>query len=672
MKFTIQKVEAAKLERAYGILCQSLAKVRKTEDNTPFGMTYCVIEPGNATSPHHHYDGEYFLILSGRGEMQVGDERSEVTEGNLVQIPNHTSHVLKNLSDKEELHFVSVYWDKNAASSPQLKDDHLVISAPPTPNGKLHVGHLSGPYLAADVLKRYLRVRGKKAVARTGADENQTYVPFKGFQEDRSPEQVMNDYSASIQSILAKFGASPDAFLEPRHESGYAAFVQNFVETLKNKGAIKLKTVKAPFSLGLNRFVHEAYVSGGCPHCTLPTNANGCEACGLYNDAGDLVNPVCNVTQKPVELREVEKYYFDLAQYREKLLEAHARTAMTPDLRTYSRRLLEEGLGDISVTFPGEWGIPAPGLQGQIVYEWIEMAAAYLYHAQKSSRSGDYREFWSSSSADVVLSFGFDNSFFYMALVPALLWAFDESIKYPDGFLINQFYLLDGKKFSTSRKHAVWGDEILSPDLKDALRLYLAATRSEGRQTNFKLREVERNFSDLLAGEWDAYFANLETHLAPFKKDGLKSEWRLSDRDRAYLRDLEHSLTEAESYYHWKTFSLNRIARVAEAMVRSSQTYLMESLPYSQSPATAESWRASLLMCATGVKALSMLLAPIAPDYASELRTLIGLKGDITWENPLEPLKEIHPSSSKASGFGATALKALRSFLNTPAGAKYL
>lgn len=372
------RLDPDKLKSAYNILCQSIYPDRQKNVQPPFGLTYCEIAPRGKTTPHDHYDGETFLILSGQGQMRVHDQVQSVEDGDLVFIPNHSNHELENISADENLKFVSIYWDEPAFSR-RLTGDYLIYSAPPTPNGKLHVGHLSGPYFAADVLRKYLRMRGLNAVYCSGADENQTYVPAKARQLNQQPLSVANQFTEQILSILTGFGARPDFFLTPHSDTQYQKYVQDFFSRLVEKGVLKNEENLYPFCNPCQAFVHESSVRGGCPHCDKETNGNGCEACGLYNDCRDLKDPHCNLCSAPCELRPSRRYVFSLREMSTGLKKSLNEKNLSSRLRKYTENLLENGLADVTVTYPYSWGISVPKQDDFVIYEWLEMAAAYAY-----------------------------------------------------------------------------------------------------------------------------------------------------------------------------------------------------------------------------------------------------------------------------------------------------
>ncbi len=613
----VVQLDREKLKPAYNILCQTLFPAQDIAP--PFGMTYCEIEIDGKTSPHEHYDGETFLILGGQGSMSINGEQKKVAPGDLICIPNHSIHELKNSSPTERLKFLSLYWDEPAVNR-KLTGKYHIYSAPPTPNGKLHVGHLSGPYFAADVLRKYLKLRSLDVSYTSGADENQTYVPAKAKQLRKDTLQVMNEYTQSILETLENFNATPDYFLIPHQDSAYQKFVQDFFSTLVTKGALVEKEQDYPFCKTCQHFLHESMLSGKCPHCDLRTNGNGCESCGLFNDCRDLKDQRCNSCAAVPIFRKSCRYVFPLSQYAERLSSALQKHSFAPKFKKYVDQLLSQGLQEVTVSFPYTWGISVPNQPGFIIYEWLEMAAAFLYEAQKN-RPTDWKDYWIDPANKTVLAFGFDNSFFYLAFVPALLWAFDDHIKYPDHFLINFFYHLDGKKFSTSRNHAIWGDEILEKHSADDVRLHLAQTRSEKKETNFSLKDFTENQG---AKRWEVLLSKIEKLKQSPKKS---TRTLLSFKERTDLEHWNLKIAQAELGYHPSTFSMIGVSHVIKDYGESLENYLSEA---EETGFDLLGFRVGL----AGVKGFAQILFPVAPVTAAKIFNMLGVEAK--WSTRLD------------------------------------
>lgn len=601
----IQRMDPARFQEVYNIGCHALYPVAGLEGFVPFGSTYCQVEPGGFTARHNHHENETFLILSGRGRIQIGDEVAALSAGDVVLIPGLSQHRLDN-TGAEPLRFISIYWC--APQVPELPPALLVIPAPPTPNGPLHCGHLSGPYLANDVFVRYARLRGSKALFAMGTDDNQCYVAAKGRQLGLTGEEVAAKFVPLIMGALENFGCDVHQRLHPLGVEAYTRYVQETFARLVESGAVEKRRGPAPFCLETQQFVYGAQVSGGCPGCKEPTNGNGCEACGAYNDGHDLIAPRSNIGSKGVELREAEKYYFPLSRHAEALRALISGVHMHPALRAYYDAYLDRGLPDVAVSQFGTWGVPAPGLPGQVLYEWYEMAPGYLYLAREAAQAhGQQDAVW-------VESFGFDNSFFYGFLVPALIRAIEPAARPPRAFLFNFFYQLDGKKFSTSRGHAVWADEILAAAKPDALRFYLAKSRSEDRETNFSLPELVAFTRGTLVGEWEALVRAVDAALTRRDRRVPQHEGALSWDHERLLNRLDRLVGEVHESYGLERFALNHTARLLNDMLA-----LIASAYYrSQGDAN------NLALTCQALRVWGSLVEPIMPGFGGALAQALG------------------------------------------------
>ena len=641
----IFKTDKSRLASAYNILCQSVLPATLQGHTPPMGISFCVVPTLGHTTPHDHYDGEIFVIVKGRGIVKqkasqtgtVDFENSAIGPGDVIYFNTHNSHQILNESRTEEIEFYSIYWDTPAFEK-RKKNANLIFSAPPTPNGKLHVGHLSGPYFAADVFSKFCKLKGEATTYCSGADENQSYVPTKARQlKAESALKVAQDYTKSIKEILEKFNASPDNFLIPHKDEKYQKFVQDFFFALVTNKTLVAKESNYPFCKSCDFFVHESNVSGMCPHCNSKTNGNGCEPCGLYNDCRDLKDPHCNICGTKCEMEKSTRYVFDLKKYKDYLASSVAKKKFPIQFHKYINRLLESGLGEVTVTYPYSWGIPAPNSK-DIIFEWLEMAAAYLYQGDYADSASlekrNVNSVWIDTQSKVTLCHGFDNSFYYLAMVPALHHAFDQNIKYPDQFLINYFYLLENKKFSTSRNHAVWGDDILSKIPNEWLRLYLAKTRPEQIETNFTIAELNKFILDQHFCGLDFLIKELQGTFPASLDFGNASEFTLQEIDIVTLETFNTFILEAELAYQGSHFSLNTIyeiqAKLVTKLLNEIQTIKFKFPIYAQknlqnAPPADQYFVSAARTVLGGMRALAQILNPICPIWSSALFKSLGV-----------------------------------------------
>jgi methionyl-tRNA synthetase len=365
----------------------------------------------------------------------------------------------------------------------------VVITPPPTPNGPLHVGHLSGPYVAGDVAVRAARARGESVLSVSGLDVHQNYVLTAAEREGRRAEEVMADYGARIRSAFALAGVEYDLFLDPAQDLDYRAGVARLLDELVARGgAVQVREVPWAVCAGCGRGLHHARVAGRCRVCGAAAAGGACEGCATYAAAVDLVDAACTacggapaVTPTPLPVLRME-------DVRAQLTEAWSRAVVPARVRDLLDRLLTEGLPDVPLAYPTDWGIPGPG--GTRVDVWVEMALGYLYAVPRQLGTGgagglaDCLAGW--SGVDRLWHFlGIDNAFYYGVLCPAVFAAAGMPAGVLAGLVVNEFYALDGLKFSTSRRHAVWAEDFLATEDPALARLYLAWDRPSGFESDF-------------------------------------------------------------------------------------------------------------------------------------------------------------------------------------------
>ncbi|MEA2694470.1 MAG: methionyl-tRNA synthetase [Acidobacteriota bacterium] len=644
----IQRLDPEKQVDAYNTQCQVLYPWEGVV-TPPFGAAWATVKPGESTKHHGHQEGETFFFVRGQGTMRIADETHEVRPGDVCFQPPFNQHILTNTSETEELLFLTVWWEdlklwqgkeEKATARPERT---LVTAAPPTPNGDLHLGHLSGPYLAGDILTRYLRLRGVEARYAFGTDDNQSYVQFKGQQLGLGAAEAADNFAADIAATLKAAEIELDLFSRPNTSPTHVPLVQAFFKRLHDEGKLVEKVAPSPYCETCELYLFEAHIRGRCPHCRSVTGGNSCEDCGRPNDC-DLIDPVCtHCGGTPVE-RPFKRLYFPLSRYEKEIREFHLKVGMNPSLRSLCEQILDAGAPDVAVTHIADWGIPVPvaGYEEQTIYVWCEMAPRYLSYAHElnltlggEGADADWSRFWKSPEASVVQCFGFDNGFFYGILVPALLLAFDPGIRLPEAFIMNEFYRLDGLKFSTSRRHAIWGREMVAEVPADVVRFYLAYSCPETEGTNFTREELAATVERELVGAWQPWLSRLGARMArDFGGDVPSTGDWLEDHRRFYGR-VEELLAEAASGYEPRTFSPQQAVRAALELVRSARRFGRAEENWHRVPGRGEERRTGISLELLAVKALALIVAPIMPEFAARLWRELGYTtplADFRWE----------------------------------------
>lgn len=387
----------------------------------------------------------------------------------------------------------------------------LIISPAPTANGDLHLGHVAGPFLAADVHARYLRATGRDALLATGFQDTSTYVVTTAARLGISPEDLVARSAKQIEETLAAVGVAVDGFTGD--EERFTKWVQRFMARLHAEGKFELRTVRFPYSPATGRYLADGFARGGCPLCLADGCAGLCESCGNPVAAGDLIDPKSTIDpDDPVELREVEVLVLPMERYREDIrrhFAEHGR-AMRPHMAQAIEEMLARPLRDYPVTYPISWGIPAPfpEVPGQTINPNAEPAAWSIYCATLSAENRGMAqvddELWLAGAGTRVIYFcGFDNTYPFAIGAMAMLLAAGGRYLLPQEFVTNEFYELDSAKFSTSRGHLVWGRDLVAEVPRDVARFHLAATSPEYQRTDFSRAALARVTSERLVEPWN-------------------------------------------------------------------------------------------------------------------------------------------------------------------------
>ncbi len=603
----------------------------------PFQGMLGQVDIGEKSHSHNHFEVEVFFFISGKGVVYADGKEIEVRQGLSVRVPPFINHVIENTSGSEPLKFVSFYWSQALsdlpAPTPHTAHRTLIFSAPPTPNGDIHLGHLSGPYLAADVYKRYLQQRGLSALHITGRDDHQTYVAKKASLEQRSPEHVANDYFNKIRKTLDKSGVYIDYLVEPNQNGDYAKFIKNIFTQLYEKGYIIAKTEMATFSAVDNLYLHEAYITGNCPHCQHSSDGNACEECGRPNACVDLLQAYEKYNKQAPVLKPIKRLYFRLSQFSGQLQEYIKSTPMSAHALALSQTMLAEGLPDICVSHINDRGIAVPltDFEDQTIYVWFELGLAYLWGAIQANQYDQFdleavHQFYNNANNRVTHFYGFDNTYYHTLLFPAVYFALD--IKPLHTHVINELLDLNGSKFSTSRGHAIWVNDLLNAVSTDYMRWFLCEIRPEGMRTNLELSHFAKTINQLFSGNLHNW-TSLLTNMMNNQFNSIVPEpgaW--TAEHQKFLRFILSCRENVLQHYSAETYSLRAVVHALKNIVETahdftnSQTYLNNNIN------VYNYMRTAIALSLFALKLFALLAKPIIPGIANQLLQSIGITED--------------------------------------------
>jgi methionyl-tRNA synthetase len=626
----------------YGLQCQPSVE-NFFKEGLPFGSKLCLVKSGITSTIHNHHEYECFFITCGAGTLTIANETETVKAGDVIRIPPFLDHTIHN-PHQEELHFLTFWWeDLRALSAPsKLSDakDTLIISTPPTPNGDLHLGHLSGPYTGADIYKRFLKLQTTKAFHMTGRDDNQSYVARKAFEQKRTPENLALDYATKIQNTFEKNAIVIDHFSEPHQSPYHVALVKKSVLELFDKSFIYEAEVDSLFCAVTGKYLYEAHVNGLCPHCNAGSDGCACEQCGQPNDVINLINPRSKYGDGTVEIRKAKKLYFKMSAFADALRKYHRTVIMPAHLSALCEKMLSQSLPDICISHISDWGIPVPctGYENQTIYVWFEMALGYLAAAQETAeKSGlcktntdGWKYFYSNDNARVVHFFGFDNGYFHALLFPAIYLALDWDIRLPEAFVVNELLNLNGLKFSTSRNHLIWGKDLLKLTSSDYVRYYLSYIRPETSKNNFQLQEFVTVINEQLATTWQQWLASLFKRCEILFNNKVPAAGAWTVEHKKFFELVHQLLNETKNAYEHNNFSPQRVCRLANELVRETVRFSASQSHYENLDDAYNTLRTAIALELLAAKTLALLIQPIMPTFAEKLWE--ALEGDLTMQ----------------------------------------
>ncbi|QPN47422.1 class I tRNA ligase family protein [Priestia aryabhattai] len=497
----IRKHQQFKVSHEYDVHLKRLYPVADLQ--TPFGSAHVTLSAGKRSRPHQHHEHETFIILQGSGRFVQAGRQAPVVPGDVLYIEPFSEHYVE-ADPHNDVEFMSIWWETKDQPRALDSTSYLIFTPPPTPNGDLHLGHICGPYIAADVIRRQLRHLGKQAHLVVGTDKSQSYVDLKARQRGESAQALFNHYADSIMQTFHQAGMEYDSVYDcdsPAH----TPFVHDFVRSLQAREVLHLRPETTAWCEHCSLEVFDGFARGACPHCASPSNGCVCEDCGRPNNSHDLAQLHCNLCGNTPVFRSQVKAVLDLQACRLHFAQHPLQIEAPARLETYLTRQEQLPAQDFVVSAHSDWGIAGhdPALKGQTFLAWIEMAAGYIAALYKGTFNAEPKSIdeaiarLNQANVEVIHLMGFDNSFYYAYLYPRLFAALGLN-RLRISFVVNEFLLLEQSKFSTSRNHAIWAKDVFSdPETTDWYRLYLSVKRPEGQRENYRHEEFEAFRNDV-------------------------------------------------------------------------------------------------------------------------------------------------------------------------------
>jgi methionyl-tRNA synthetase len=526
---------------------------------------------------------------------------------------------------------------------------HLVTAALPYANGPIHIGHLAGVYVPADIYCRYLRLKGEDVIFVCGSDEHGVPITIKARQEGVSPQQIVDKYHEMIKAAFKKFGISFDIYHRTTSPVHYQT-ASEFFKTLFDRGEFIEKTTQQYYDIEAGQFLADRYIVGTCPRCSFEdAYGDQCEKCGSSLSPDELINPRSTISGSKPVLKETRHWYLPLDKYepflRKWILEEkkHWKSNVYGQCKSW----LDGGLEPRAVTRDLDWGIPVPvkGAEGKVLYVWFDAPIGYISATKELTK--DWQLYWKDPETKMVHFIGKDNIVFHCIIFPAMLKA-EGSYILPDNVPANEFLNLEGDKISTSRNWAVWLHEYLDDfrDKQDVLRYVLCAAAPETKDNDFTWKDFQaRNNNELVAILGN--FVNRSLVLTHKYFEGHVPELINPDNyDNEVLGEIINFRKQVES--NLDNFRFREALKEAMNLARLGNKYLADREPWilirTDKDKTANVLNVALQICAN----LSALIEPFLPETSKKLAGYLNMNplkwSDIGNTTVLHPGHELNES----------------------------
>lgn len=516
---------------------------------------------------------------------------------------------------------------------------YTITAALPYTNGPIHIGHLAGVYVPADIYSRYLRLTGKDVAFVCGSDEHGVAISMKAKKEGVTPQEVIDKYHGIIKQSFEDFGISFDNYSRTSAKVHHDT-ASEFFKTLYKKGDFIEEVTEQLYDAEANQFLADRFVTGTCPKCGHEeAYGDQCENCGSTLNATDLINPKSTISGGVPTLKETKHWFLPLDRYedflKEWILEGH-KNDWKPNVYGQCKSWIDDGLKPRAVTRDLDWGIPVPveGGEGKVLYVWFDAPIGYISSTKEwAAREGkDWEPYWKAKDTKMVHFIGKDNIVFHCIIFPSMLKAHGDYIL-PENVPANEFLNLEGNKLSTSKNWAVWLHEYLVdfPDMQDVLRYTLTANAPETKDNDFTWKDLQAKNNNELVAIFGNFINRVVVLTNKYYEGVVPAPSTFTDVDKATLAELQkypNILSSSIERYRFREASQELMN-----LARLGNKYLADEEPWKVIKQDEERVQTIMYIALQISSALAILSEPFLPFTAAKLKNMLAIDGNLEWND---------------------------------------
>ncbi len=514
---------------------------------------------------------------------------------------------------------------------------YIVTSALPYANGKLHIGHVAGAYLPADIFVRYLRLKEEDVIYICGTDEHGAPISIKAEKEGVSPQVIVDRYHKSIKESFDGLNIEFDNFSGTSRKPHYK-LAQEFFTDLLDNGFITSKITKQFYDEQESRFLPDRYVEGTCPHCGADgARGDQCDTCGKLIDSITLINPISKVSGSSPVIKETKQWYLDLPKFTQELKEwLDTKTYWKENVRNFILSWLNEGLIERAITRDINWGVPVPleEAEGKVLYVWFDAPIGYISStiewAEKLGQADLWKDYWLNPDTKLIHFIGKDNIPFHTIMWPSFVMGQNKDYVLPHDVPANEYLNLEGEKISTSRNWAIWVDEFIKYFDGEYLRYVLAVNAPEKQDNDF----LWKDFQNKINTELNNVLGNLANRVFSFSMkhfSGLvEKPSQLSELSQSSLQEAHDLTKEIDNCY--QNYQVRKAVKTIMDIARLGNKYFDEREPWKAIKEDKESVQETIYTCCEILRIISVVMTPILPNFMTELRSIMSISQKASWQ----------------------------------------
>ena len=511
----------------------------------------------------------------------------------------------------------------------------LVTSALPYANGPIHLGHLAGAYLPADLYTRFQRLNEKDIVHISGSDEHGVPITIAAEKEGVSPNEIVERYHTGNKAVFEKFGIDFDYYGRTSSDT-HRQTSQDFFLNLHEQDIFSKKKQEQFYDKDADMFLPDRYVKGTCPVCGHPEAfGDQCEKCGTSLSPTDLIDPVSSITGNKPVIKETDHWFIPLGKFQAWLDEwISSRENWKPNVLGQCKSWLDAGLGDRAVTRDLNWGVPVPLAEGEgkVLYVWFDAPIGYISATKEwAAEQGNpdlWKTYWQDEETSLIHFIGKDNIVFHCIMFPAMLKQHGDFVL-PENVPANEFLNLEGRKLSTSKGWAVWLNEYLEEFDADLLRYVLGTTLPEAKDSDFSWRDFQSRVNSELADILGNFVFRTTSFTQRFFNGTVPPLSNPGELDKETLKEIETQKVKIEQAY--TSFKFREAIAESMNLARIGNRYFTETEPWKTRKENPEACGNTLYVCLQISAALSVMFSPVLPGKMSQLRTQLGVPDNTTW-----------------------------------------